>query len=151
MYVFRDYCVTSLIFLWLLTSQRENSPKWACPLRRALTKWVVVKYLWNLHWGRNILFRLGIGFDTLASNSLLFATCVSCIYMDRERKNTKRKWIFTTRVKMHITFRKLYAPALQAGSEWLKRRTSKHAPLTAGVSVVIQIVLSEELPPQRAR
>ena len=40
---------------------------------------------------------------------------------------------------------------LQAGSEELKRRTSGQAPLTACVSVVTQIVLSKELPPQLAR
>ena len=40
---------------------------------------------------------------------------------------------------------------VQAGSEGLKRRTSGQAPVLAGVSVVTQIVLSEELLPQRAR
>ena len=40
---------------------------------------------------------------------------------------------------------------LQAGSEGLQRRTLGQAPVFAGVSVMAQIVLSEELPPQRAR
>ena len=40
---------------------------------------------------------------------------------------------------------------VQAGSEELKRRTSGQAPVLTGVSVVTQIVLSEELPPHRAR
>ena len=40
---------------------------------------------------------------------------------------------------------------VQAGSEELKRRTSGQAPVLAGVTVVNQTVLSEELPPQQAR
>ena len=40
---------------------------------------------------------------------------------------------------------------VQAGSEELKRRTSGQTPVLAGVPVVTQTVLSEELLPQRAR
>ena len=98
---------------------------------------VVMKYVRKSHWDRNLVFRSGNGFGTLVSNSLLFASRVLCMYMHRDRENTKRKLIFTARVKMHIMFRKLYAPALPtyfSRCAWLCRLLSLRT--TAGLIMV---------------
>ena len=69
-----------------------------------------MKYLRNSHWDRNLLYRLGLGFDTLVSNSLLFAR--RCTFRELYAPRRETNFVFTINTLLRITFRKLYAPAL---------------------------------------